>query len=95
MAAPDLDVAHVARLARIALTPEEASLFQAQLARVLEHIARLQEVAIEGVEPSAHVFPVFNVLREDEPQPCLTTAEALRNAPRVANDLFIVPKVME
>lgn len=95
MAAPDLDVAYVARLARLELNPEEAALFQKQLAGVLEHVARLNEVPIEGVEPSAHVFPMFDVLRDDEVRPSLTTEEALRNAPRTANNLFIVPKVME
>ena len=95
MAAPDLDVAYVARLARLDLNPEEAALFQKQLGRVLEHVARLSQVPVDGIEPSAHVFPVFDVFREDEVRPSLTTAEALRNAPRAANDLFIVPKVIE
>jgi aspartyl-tRNA(Asn)/glutamyl-tRNA(Gln) amidotransferase subunit C len=95
MAAPDLDVAYVARLARLELNPEEAALFQKQLARVLERVARLSEVPVEGVEPSTHVFPMFDVLRDDEVRPSLTTEEALRNAPRTANNLFIVPKVME
>ena len=95
MAAPDLDVAYMARLARLDLNPEETALFQKQLGKVLEHVARLSEVPVEGVEPSAHVFPIFDVFREDEVRPGLTTEEALRNAPRAANDLFIVPKVME
>ena len=95
MAFSDLDVAYVARLARLALTPEEMALFQTQLAEVLEHVARLREVNVEGVEPAAHVFPLFDVLREDEPRPGLTQEEALRNAPRTANDVFIVPKVIE
>jgi aspartyl-tRNA(Asn)/glutamyl-tRNA(Gln) amidotransferase subunit C len=95
MALSDFDLASIARLARLDLTPEETSLFQAQLAQVLEHVARLHEVDVEGVEPAAHVFPLFDVLREDEPRPGLTQEEALRNAPRAAHDLFIVPKVIE
>ena len=95
MASSNLDVAYIARLARLNLTPEETTLFQAQLAEVLEHVARLREVNVEGVEPAAHVFPLFDVLREDEPRPGLTQKEALRNAPRTARDLFIVPKVIE
>lgn len=91
----DLDVAYVARLARLDLSAEETALFQAQLARVLEHAARLREVNVEGIEPAAHAFPIFDVLREDEVRPGLTQEEALRNAPRAANDLFIVPKVVE
>ena len=94
-ASPDLDVAYVARLARLDLSAEETVLFQAQLARVLEHAARLDAVNVEGIEPAAHAFSIFDVLREDEARPGLTQEEALRNAPRSAQGLFIVPKVME
>ncbi len=92
---PDLDVAYVARLARLELTAEETALFQTQLAQVLEHAEKLREVNVEGVEPAAHALPMFDVLREDVPRPGLTQEEALRNAPRAANGLFIVTKVME
>ncbi len=95
MSSSDLDVAYVARLARLELSAEETTLFQAQLARVLEHAARLREVNVEGIEPAAHAFPIFDVLREDEARPGLSQEEALRNAPRAAHDLFIVPKVIE
>ncbi len=93
--ASDLDVAYVAQLARLDLTAEETALFQNQLAQVLEHADRLREVNVEGVEPAAHAVPMFDVLRADEPRPGLTQEEALRNAPRTANGLFIVPKVIE
>jgi aspartyl-tRNA(Asn)/glutamyl-tRNA(Gln) amidotransferase subunit C len=92
---PDLDVAYVARLARLELTAEETALFQTQLAQVLAHAEKLREVDLEGVEPAAHAWPMFDVLREDAPRPGLTQEEALRNAPRVANGLFIVTKVIE
>lgn len=95
MSASDLDVACIARLARLDLTAEETALFQTQLAQVLEHAAKLAEVDLEGVEAAAHAFPIFDVLREDEPRPGLTQEEALRNAPRSARGLFIVPKVIE
>lgn len=91
----DLDVAYVARLARLELTAEETALFQTQLAQVLEHAEKLREVDLEGVEPAAHALPMFDVLREDVPRPGLTQEEALRNAPRAANRLFIVTKVIE
>ena len=93
--ASDLDVAYVARLARLSLTKEETELFQSQLAHVLEHAAKLREVQVEGVESAAHEFPAFNIFREDEPRDGLTQEEALRNAPRAANGLFIVTKVVE
>jgi aspartyl-tRNA(Asn)/glutamyl-tRNA(Gln) amidotransferase subunit C len=96
MCAPaDLDVAHVAQLARLNLTAEETALFQSQLAEVLEHAARLQELNLDGVEPAAHAVPAFNVFRADEVRASLSQEEALRNAPRSANGLFIVPKVLE
>ncbi|MGH8094197.1 MAG: Asp-tRNA(Asn)/Glu-tRNA(Gln) amidotransferase subunit GatC [Chthoniobacterales bacterium] len=95
MPSPSLDVAYIARLARLELTAEETALFQTQLAQVLEHAARLRELDLDDVDPAAHAFPIFDVLREDEPRPGLTQEEALRNAPRSAHDLFIVPKVIE
>lgn len=91
----DLDVDDVARLARLELSAEETALFQGQLAQVLQHAAKLRELNLDGVEPAAHASPKFDVLRSDEPLPGLTQEEALRHAPRAANGLFIVPKVIE
>lgn len=96
MSAPnDLDVAYVAELARLDLTAEETALFQTQLAQVLKHAVRLQELNLEDVEPAAHALPTFNVFREDKIRSSLTQEEALCNAPRSANGLFLVPKVIE
>jgi aspartyl-tRNA(Asn)/glutamyl-tRNA(Gln) amidotransferase subunit C len=91
----ELDVAHVAKLARLNLTEEETKLFQVQLGRVLEYAEKLRELDTSEVEPAAHAVPIFNVCREDEPGDCLTAEEALSNAPRRANGLFIVTKVVE
>lgn len=91
----EIDVAHVARLARLNLTEEETKLFQEQLRRVLEYAEKLREPDTSRVETAAHPAAVFDVLREDEPRPWFTAEEALSNAPRQANDLFIVPKVVE
>lgn len=91
----DLDLAYVARLARLELSPEETALFQSQLAQVLEHAAKLGELNLENVAPAAHASPQFDVLRADASRPGLTQEEALRNAPRTANGLFIVTKVIE
>lgn len=90
----NLDVAYIARLARLDLTAEETALFQSQLAQVLEHAEKLREVDVEGVEPAAHAVPMFDVLRKDESRPGLTQEEALRNAPRSADGLFLVTKVI-
>lgn len=91
----EIDVAHVARLARLTLTEEETKLFQEQLRRVLEYAEKLSEPDTSQVEAAAHSVPIFDVLREDEPRPWFTAEEALSNAPRQANGLFVVPKVVE
>jgi aspartyl-tRNA(Asn)/glutamyl-tRNA(Gln) amidotransferase subunit C len=91
----DLDVAHVAKLARINLTEDEAKAFQRQLDDVLKYVEKLRQVDVTGVDAAAHGLPVFNVFRADAPQDWFTAAEALSNAPRQANGLFVVPKVVE
>jgi len=91
----DLDVAYVARLARINLTDEETELFQKQLGDVLKYAEKLREVNVSNVEAAAHALPIFNVFREDAPRDWFTAQQALSNAPRQANGLFIVPKVVE
>ena len=91
----DLDVAYVARLARLNLTDEETELSQRQLGDVLKYAEKLREVDVSHVEASAHALPIFNVFREDAPRDWFTAQEALSNAPRQANGLFIVPKVVE
>jgi aspartyl-tRNA(Asn)/glutamyl-tRNA(Gln) amidotransferase subunit C len=93
--AADLDVAYVARLARINLTEEEANAFQRQLGDVLNYVAKLREADVSHVEAAAHALPIFNVFREDAPSDWFTAEEALSNASRKKNDLFIVPKVVE
>lgn len=91
----DLDVAYVARLARLNLTDAETELFRKQLGDVLNYVEKLREVDVSHVEPAAHAVPIFDVFREDEPRDWFTAGEALSNAPRKANNLFIVPKVVE
>lgn len=91
----DLDVADVARLARIHLSAEETRLFQEQLGHVIDYADKLREVDVSGVEASAHASPIFDVFREDEARSSFTQEEALRNAPQQAKGLFVVPKVVE
>jgi len=93
--AADLDVAYVAKLARLNLTEEETALFQRQLGHVLEYASKLGEVDVSQVDAAAHATPIFNVFREDEPRDCFTAEEALSNAPHQAGGLFIVTKVVE
>jgi aspartyl-tRNA(Asn)/glutamyl-tRNA(Gln) amidotransferase subunit C len=91
----DLDVGYVARLARINLTEDEAKIFQKQLDDVLKYVEKLRQVDVTGVDTAAHTLPVFNVFRDDVPRDWFTAKEALSNAPRQANGLFVVPKVVE
>jgi aspartyl-tRNA(Asn)/glutamyl-tRNA(Gln) amidotransferase subunit C len=91
----NLDVAYVARLARLNLTDEETELFQKQLGDVLKYAEKLREVDVSNVEAAAHALPIFNVFREDAPRDWFTAQQALSNAPRQANGLFIVTKVVE
>ena len=96
MAKPtDLDVGYVSTLARLNLSKEETKLFQKQLADVLKYAEKLGEVDVSHVEAAAHAVPMFNVFREDKPCDWFTADEALSNAPRKANQLFIVTKVVE
>ena len=95
MAAPELDVRYIARLARLELSDEEVARYQSQLGNVLTFVEALRKVDVSGVEPTAHASPVFNVFRHDEAQPSFTAQEALANAPRQANNLFVVTKVVE
>lgn len=90
-----IDVAYVAKLVRLNLSDAETSLFQKQLGDVLKYAEKLGEVDVSHVEAMAHAVPVFNVFREDEPRDWFTAEEALSNAPRKANNLFIVTKVVE
>jgi aspartyl-tRNA(Asn)/glutamyl-tRNA(Gln) amidotransferase subunit C len=91
----EIDVKYVAHLARISLSPEEEQKLGTQLGNILGYIEKLKEVDVSGVEPTAHAFPLVNVTRPDEVQPCLPHEEALRNAPAQANGLFMVPKIVE
>jgi len=95
MAAAEIDVKYVAHLARVALTPDEEKKLAAQLAGILGYIEKLRELDVTNVEPTAHAVPLVNVTRADELRPSLPYEEALRNAPRQANGLFIVPKIVE
>lgn len=95
MAAADFNVEYVARLARIALSPEEEQKLGAQLENILGYIEKLKQADVSGVEPTAHAFPLVNVTRPDETRPSMSNEDALRNAPAKANGLFIVPKIVE
>ncbi len=91
----EIDVAHVARLARLHLTEAETELFQGQLARVLDYAEQLRKADTSSVENEIESGPFSGAIREDQARDWFSAEEALRNAPRQANDLFVVPKVVE
>jgi len=88
-------VRHVADLARLELAPGEEEFLTGQLNAILEYMDQLGEVDTTGIEPTSHVLPLTNVMREDVVQECLSNAEALANAPAADQGHFAVPKILE
>ncbi|MBI1825715.1 MAG: Asp-tRNA(Asn)/Glu-tRNA(Gln) amidotransferase subunit GatC [Planctomycetes bacterium] len=88
-------VRHVAHLARLRISDEEAALYAAQLSKIVAYVDQLNEVDTSNVEPTAHPLPLMNVWREDNPTPSWTPQQALQNAPQSQNNFFRVPKVLD
>lgn len=84
-------VEHVAALARLRLSDAEVERMAGELSQVLEHVERIAELDLDGVEPTAHVVPLENVLRPDEPAPSLPRERALEQAPVSDGAGFAVP----
>jgi aspartyl-tRNA(Asn)/glutamyl-tRNA(Gln) amidotransferase subunit C len=100
MALSEKDVDHVARLARLEITPEERDRYGKQLNAILEHAAGLSKLfdgrpSLAKVMPTAHILPLNNVWRTDTIEPGLSRDEALANAPDKAKGCFRVPKIIE
>ena len=84
-------VLHVARLARLKLTDDEIERMAGELSGILEHVDRISELDLDGVEPTSHVIALENVLRPDEPRPSWSRDEVLEPAPDPASGAFRVP----
>ena len=95
MAEVPIDIDHVARLARLALTKEEAARFSSQFSRLFEFIAELQALDVSHIDATAQVIPLRNVLREDEVKPCLSREAALENAPETEGPYFKTPRILD
>ena len=91
----EIDIDHVARLARLDPSDDEKVRLREQLGVILEAAARVQEVAAEDVPPTAYAIPRSNVFRQDAAAPCLPLEEALAGAPEVEADRFKVPRIVE
>jgi aspartyl-tRNA(Asn)/glutamyl-tRNA(Gln) amidotransferase subunit C len=89
------EVAHLARLARLAVTEEELDRFAGQLDVILQAVARVGEVAAADIPPTSHSVPLTNVLRDDVEAPCLTPEAALAGAPDTAEQRFRVPRILD
>ncbi|MDP4108010.1 MAG: Asp-tRNA(Asn)/Glu-tRNA(Gln) amidotransferase subunit GatC [Bacillota bacterium] len=87
-------VKHVANLARLAITEEEAEKFTKQLDAIITFAEQLNELDTENVEPTSHVLDIKNVLREDVPQKGLPQEEVLKNAPEEKDGQFKVPSIL-
>lgn len=94
MPGPDLDVRYVAKLARLALTEEEARTYGAQLANILEHVSALNELDTSDVAATAQVVESRNAWREDELSACLSRDEVLAEAPRAQGSYIRVPRII-
>jgi aspartyl-tRNA(Asn)/glutamyl-tRNA(Gln) amidotransferase subunit C len=88
------DAAHVAVLARLALTPDELKLYTEQLDVVLDHFADIDALSLDGVEPMTQPYPLTNVLRDDIVGDCLDRDEVLSQAPAAEDGRFRVPPIL-
>ena len=93
----DIDISHVARLARLRLSPEELEVYGRQCRELLEHVATIRGIDTEGVEPTSHPLPMTNRFREDRvtPESVLDRDEVLSQAPNAEGEFFRVPPAIE
>lgn len=88
-------VKHVAHLARLGITEEEAEKFTKQLDSIISFAEQLNELDTDNVEPTSHVLELKNVLREDIPAEGLPREEVLKNAPEHIEGQIMVPAIIE
>ena len=88
------EVAHLAKLARLALTDDELDSYAGQLDAILTHVSQIQAVDVTGVEPTDNPLKAVNVTRPDQIAPCLTQQEALAEAPEAIDGRFAVPQIL-
>lgn len=88
------EVEHIARLSRLELEPEEKPKMAEQLGKILDYMAKLNELDTEGTEPTSHVLPIQNVFREDEVTGRFAVADLMANAPKKDKGHYQVPKIL-
>lgn len=89
------EIEHIASLARLSLTEKEKELFGSQISSILDYVEKLNELDTKNVEPTSHVLPLSNVIRDDIPGPSIPREDALMNAPDHTEKFFRVPKIIE
>jgi len=89
------EVEHVAKLARLEFSETEKEQFAGQLSNILTYVEKMNELDTKGVEPTAHVLDIRNVMRDDVAAPSLPQDRALANAPEKAAGHYKVPKIIE
>jgi len=94
MSISEEQVRHVALLARLALTDEQVASFGDDLNSILGHIDTIQQLDLEGVEPTAHPLETVNSMRADVITPCLPRELALKNAPDSDGTAFVIPQIV-
>lgn len=91
----EIDIAKVARLARLELSDDDLAHYGAQLEVILEHASRVQALDTADVEPTSHALDMANAFRADEPRASLDRDEVLSQAPDRDGDYFLVPRILE
>jgi aspartyl-tRNA(Asn)/glutamyl-tRNA(Gln) amidotransferase subunit C len=89
------EIEHIASLARLYLTEEEKKLFGSQLSSILDYMEKLNELDTRNIEPTSHVLPISNVMRDDMPGHSISREDALMNAPDHTEKFYRVPRIIE
>lgn len=89
------DVKHIARLSRLSLSDREIETFSGQLSSIIEYVEQLNSLDTSNIEPTSHVIPLNNIMRDDIPAVSLPVEDALKNAPDRTEKFYRVPKIIE
>lgn len=90
-----IDIGHLATLARLNLKPDECTKFQEQIGEILAYVDKLSRLNVDGVEPMATALPMINVFRDDTPHKTLSRDDAMQNAPDKEGAFFKVPRIIQ
>ena len=91
----EIDIEHIAHLARLGLSEEEKVTFSKQLGNILGYAENLNKLDIKDTPPTSHAIPMENVMREDKVEKCQDIESIMKNGPEVEDDMFRVPRIME